>query len=323
MNPGGSSGGSAAATAAGIAPISLGADGGGSIRIPSGYCGLYGLKGTTIVNRVPNDPDPVSGFVWNISTVGPMSRNVKDAALIMNVISGPDLRSYNNLNEDPPDFMKSLDKDLKKLKIAWSPDLGYSEVEVDTEVKSITEKAALTFEELGHVVEEATPELEPPWKIVDTFVAPMVAFFFGSIYDEHMDELMPYTKEFIELGLKITGIDMAKCLFKIEQWRAKMKDFFEKYDLLITPTNAIPRFPIGKRSRKLGCGIIEWEYFPFTHIFNNTGQPVASIPCGFTSDNLPVGLQIVGRSEDEVTVLQSSLAFEEARPWADKRPPVS
>lgn len=322
-NPGGSSGGAGAVTAAGIAPMAQGSDGGGSIRIPASFCGLYGIKPTTIINRVPYEPDPVSGAVMNVATIGPLTRNVRDAALMMNVISGPDPRVYNCIRTAPPDFLKALNGSLKKLRIAWSPDLGYAEVDVDPEVKSLTEKAAQAFEELGHVVEEATPAAGSPLKAFDTVFAAEVAILVGPIYDEHADELMFYVRDVVELGRKLTGVEVARGWFEIEKWRGAMLDFFDKYDLLLTPTCAVPAFPIGQKSTKLGLGIIDWEFCPFTLIFNLMGNPASTCPCGFTSDGLPVGLQIVGRLEDEISVLQASAAFEKARPWADKLPPVS
>jgi aspartyl-tRNA(Asn)/glutamyl-tRNA(Gln) amidotransferase subunit A len=259
----------------------------------------------------------------NVATVGPLTRNVRDAALMLNAISGPDPRVYNCITKRPPDFMKALDKGLKRLKIAWSPDLGYSEVNVHPELKALAEKAAGAFEDLGHIVEEATPPVGSPHTAFDTVFAAEVAILTGPIYDEYADQLMFYTKEVVELGRKLSGIEVAKGWFEIEKWRGAMLDFFDKYDLLLTPTTSVPSFPIGQKSKKLGLGIIDWEYAPFTLIFNLMGNPAANCPCGFTSDGMPVGLQIVGRIEDEETVLQASAAFEEAKPWAERRPQLA
>ncbi len=318
---GGSSGGAGASVAAGISPLASGSDGGGSTRIPASFCGIYGLKPTQ--GRIPLDPDPLSGgAIQVIACQGPMTRNVKDAALMMNVMSGPDERDYTSIRAASPDFLKELDGSLKKLRIAWSSDLGYGGV--DPEVKSITKAAVHTFEELGHEVEEATPALGAPFEAWDVIIATHDAMVSGFLLDEHADELMPYARLALEMGCKLSGIEAAKAWVEVERCRRGMINFLGKYDLLITPTTAVPAFPIDEKSKKPGYGsIINWEFAPFTTLFNFTANPAASVPCGFSSDGLPIGLQIVGRLEDEVTVLRASAAFEEAKPWVNKRPAVS
>jgi len=134
---------------------------------------------------------------------------------------------------------------------------------------------------------------------------------------------MDYTKLAMECARNLSGVEVSKAWAQLERLRGIMLDFFQNYDLLLTPTTAVPAFPIGQRSRGLGRGFIDWDFIPFTCVFNLSGNPAASVPCGFSSDGLPIGLQLVGRLEDEVTVLRASAAFEEARPWVDKRPPVS
>lgn len=318
---GGSSGGASASVAAGISPLALGSDGGGSIRIPASFCGDYGLKPTN--GRVPYDPDPESGAIIDCACQGPITRNVRDAALMMNVMSGPDERDYTCIRATPPDFLNELDGSLEKLRIAWSSDLGCADIDVDPEVKSIAETAVHAFKELGHEVEEATPALASPFNVWDIVVLSQVGMLSGFLLDEHANELMPYTKSCLEFARKLSGTEVAKAWMEVEKWRGAMLDFFQKYDLLITPTTAVPAFLIGEESKKLGYGLIDWGFTPFTPIFNLTHNPAATVPCGFSSDGLPVGLQIVGRLEDDVTVLQASAAFEKVKPWADKRPPVS
>jgi len=318
MTPGGSSGGAAAAVAAGMNSLAQGSDGGGSIRIPAAFCGLFGLKGTN--GRVPADVAP-----WGVSHIGcygPLTRNVRDAALMMNVISGPDGLDYSCIRKTPPDFLKALDSGLKKLRIAWSPDLGY-EVKVDPEVKSVVEAAVRVFEELGHEVEEAAPATEEPFDAWDVTSASRFYIPYGPLLDEHADELMDYTRLMIECGRSLSGVEVAKAWVQVEKFRGAMLDFFQKYDLLLTPTTAVPAYPVGQRNRGLGRGFIDYGFIPFTSVFNLTFNPAATVPCGFSSSGLPIGLQIVGRPEDESTVLRASAAFEHARPWADKRPPVS
>lgn len=315
---GGSSGGAAASTAAGISPLAQGSDGGGSIRIPACFCGVFGLKAT--YGRVPKEVQPWG--VSHTSCYGPITRSVRDAALMMNVIAGPDGLDYTCIRTAPPDFLKALGDDLKKLRIAWSLDLGY-DVKVDPEVKSVSRATVRVFEELGHEVEEAAPATEAPFNLWDVLWASRYYIPFGFLLEEHADEIMDYTKLAMECGRSLSGVEVAKAWVQVEKLRGAMLDFFQKYDLLLTPTTAVPAFPVGQKSHGLGRGFIDWGFTPFTCVFNLAGNPAATVPCGFSSSGLPIGLQIVGRLEDELTVLLASAAFEEARPWADKRPPVS
>jgi len=316
---GGSSGGAGASVAAGMCPISPGSDGGGSIRIPSSLCGIFGLKPT--YGRVPYDIDPVYGPAIDFVCHGPMTRNVRDAAFLLNVMSGHDREDYNSMKDTPPDFFKELESSLKTLRIAWSPDLGYAEV--DPEVRSHTEAAVHTFEEMGHKIEEAAPPIDPPFHIWENIASAQNDLLLGFHLDEHPEMLMPYFRTSLEIGRKLSGAELIKAWIEVGRWRVKMLEFFQTYDLLMTPATAVPAFPIGSKSKKLGYGMIEWGLTPFTPLFNFTHNPAATIPCGFTSDGLPVGLQIVGRLKDESTILKASYAFERARPWEDKRPSIS
>jgi len=275
---------------------------------------------------VPYDPDPVCGTILDVACHGPITRNVRDAALMMNVISGPDELDYTCIRTAPPDFLKELDGSLKKMRIAWSPDLGYAEVDVGVEVKSIAETAAHAFEELGHEVEEATPAIESPFNVFGALYCAWTGVFIGALWDDHADQLAPYTRALLEITRELSGVEVAKAYLEVDKWRRVMLDFFGKYDLLMTPTTPIPAFPIGAKSKKPGpkyYSWCEWHFCPFTQIFNLTRNPAASVPCGFSSDGLPISLQIVGRQEDDVTVLRASAALEKVRPWADKHPPVS
>jgi aspartyl-tRNA(Asn)/glutamyl-tRNA(Gln) amidotransferase subunit A len=318
MTSGGSSGGAAASVAAGISSLAQGSDGGGSIRIPASYCGVFGL--CPGYGRVPKDV--ASWGVSHVTSYGPITRNVKDAALMMNVIAGDDGFDYTAIRTPPPNYVQALGSKLKKLRIAWSPDLNYR-LKVDTEVRATVEVAVHVFEELGHEVEEAAPATGMPFEVWDMTIASRYYIPFGFVLEKHADEIMDYTRLAMECGRDSSGVDIARAWLQVEKFRGVMSGFFEKYDLLLTPTAAIPAFPIGRQDRKLGCGFINWPFTPFTCIFNLTGNPGATVPCGFSSNHLPIGLQIIGRRGDEAMVLQASAAFEEARPWADKIPPVS
>ena len=315
---GGSSGGAAAAVAAGISPLAQGSDGGGSTRIPASFCGLFGLK--VSYGRVPYEVEP-----WGVSNVScrcPITRCVRDAALMLNVMAGPDGLDYSCIRTTPPNFLRALDGGLKKLRIAWSLDLGYG-VKVDPEVKSAIEAAVRVFEEMGHEVEEAAPATGEPFDLWDVLVASRSYIPNGFVLEKHADEIMDYVKLAMECGRSLSGVEVAQAWAGFERLRGVMLDFFQKYDLLLAPTTAVTAPAVGERGRGLGRGFIDWDFIPFTCVFNLSGNPAASVPCGFSSDGLPIGLQIVGRLEDEVTVLRASAAFEEARPWVDKRPPVS
>jgi aspartyl-tRNA(Asn)/glutamyl-tRNA(Gln) amidotransferase subunit A len=317
-NSGGSSGGAAASVAAGISPLAQGSDGGGSTRIPASFCGVFGLKAN--YGRVPKDVQPWG--VSHISCLDPMTRNVRDAALMLKVMAGPDGLDYSCIRTPPPDFLKALDGGLGKLRIAWSPDLGY-EVRVDPEVRSACEAAARLFAEMGHEVEEAAPATGEPFELWDVLLVTRSYLYLGFVLEQHAEEIMDYTRIALERARSLSGVEVARAWAQLERLRAVMRDFFERYDLLLTPATAVTAPPVGKRGRGRGCGFVDWDFAPFTCVFNLSGNPAASVPCGFSAEGLPIGLQIVGRLEDEVTVLRAAAAFEEARPWADKYPPLS
>jgi len=316
--PGGSSGGAGAALAAGMAPLHIGTDGGGSIRKPSAFTGTFGLKAS--YGRVPVYP---ASAVWSVSHVGPMTRTVKDAALMLNVIAGPEERDPYSLPAERVDYVKALKGSLKGLRVAYSETLGLAPA-VDPEVRDATAKAARVFRELGCRVEATNPSWASPWE-------PWRAIFLGGI----AARLAPYLdrKKEIDAGLlAIVEESLAWPPAKYVQawvdrlaWCAKAMVFFERYDLLLTPTVASPPFPHGilYPGEIDGVKVGREASSIFTYPFNLTGQPAASVPCGFTKDGLPIGLQIVGRRFDDVTVLRASAAFETARPWIARRPALS
>ncbi|UCH50425.1 MAG: amidase [Chloroflexota bacterium] len=317
-NSGGSSGGAAAGVAAGICPLGQASDGGGSTRIPSSFCGVYGLKAS--YGRVPKAVQP-----WGVSHVtclDPIGRNVRDAALMLQVMAGPDGMDYTCIKAQPPDFVKAATEELKRMRIAWSPDLGYK-VPVDPEINKAVENAAKTFADMGHTVERAEPATGDTFDLWDVLFASRYYIYLRPLLEEHPDELMDYTRMLLECARGLSGLEVAAGWAQLERLRGLVGDFFESYDLLLCPTTAVTAPPVGKRGRGRGRGFIDWDFIPFTATFNLTGNPAASVPCGFSSEGLPIGLQIVGRFEDEVTVLRASAAFEEEKPWTDKYPLVS
>ena len=322
---GGSSGGAAASVAAGITPVAQGSDGGGSIRIPASFCGIYGIKATQ--GRVPRrSAGLVSWHPVNFSSIGPMARTVRDAAMLLQVMAGPDPRGEPlSIQEKPPDFTAGLEDGVKGLRIIWSANLG--SVPVDPEVRRITESAVRVLEELGAVVESPDfhVDMEELTQAFMTHWLANTAVTYRKELDEHADLLMPYVRDSIQQGRKLLASDYFLALASMGRFRGQMRELFSRYDLLVTPTLAVPAFPCGQKPDVIDGQPVDSKvgFHPFTYPFNVSGNPAASVPCGFSADGLPVGLQIVGKWGGETKVLRASAAFERARPWTDKRPPVS
>ncbi|MBI4337499.1 MAG: amidase [Chloroflexi bacterium] len=318
---GGSSGGAAVALAAGLCSLATGTDGGGSIRIPCSFCGVYGIKPTQ--GRVPRYSSIGRPAANLLSQPGPMARNVRDAALLLNVLAGYDRRDPTSLREPPPDFTAGLERGVRGLRVAWSRDLGYAAV--DPEVAEVCSRAARWFEGLGCAVEEPKFALENPFPAFWTIFSATAYANYGYLMEEHAEELTPYAKMCLENGQRATGADYSRALRTVHVVQDQMRVLLEQYDLLLTPTMATVAFPVGKRPEVIGGQKVDpwWGFLPFTFPINMSGQPAANVPCGFSADGMPVGLHIVGRAGDEATVLRASAAFEAAYPWADHRPPVS
>lgn len=315
--PGGSSGGAGAALAAGLGPLGVGTDGGGSIRIPSSFCGLYGLKPS--YGRVPTYPASAGG---TLSHPGPMTRTVRDAALMLNVMKGPDERDRLSLPADGTDYLTALEGGIRGLRVGWSPDLGYAVVH--PEVRAATEAAVKTFVELGCHVEEAHPwpKDRDPDPIYGTLSHATHGGRLGSYLPEWRDKLDPNLVPVIEEGMGMPAPRLVEAHMQREAFWQVVRQFFARYDLLVTPTLALPPFGFGiVRPREIaGRPVGVRGAYPFTYPFNLTGQPAATVPCGWSSEGTPIGLQIVGRRFDDATVLRASAAFEAARPWASRRP---
>jgi aspartyl-tRNA(Asn)/glutamyl-tRNA(Gln) amidotransferase subunit A len=315
--PGGSSGGASAAVAAGLAPLAVGTDGGGSIRIPSSFAGIYGFKPS--FGRIPVYPPTAA---WSLSHVGPMTRTVKDAALMLNACAGPDDRDPYALPAPGVDYVTALRGSLKGLRVAFADTLGYSEV-LDPEVRTAARRAARVFRELGCRVEEVNPGWPSPFPCWHAIFAGGIATRMASSLKE-ADKIDPGLLRIIHDTLKNAPTTYVQAWFDRLAWWEHPRRFFQKYDLLLTPTLARTAFEIGldNPTEIAGTPVPEWAWTPFTYPFNLTGQPAASVPCGFSKEGLPIGLQIVGRPSADVTVLRASAAFEAARPWAHHRPPV-
>jgi aspartyl-tRNA(Asn)/glutamyl-tRNA(Gln) amidotransferase subunit A len=305
--PGGSSGGAAAAVAAGMGPLAVGTDGGGSIRIPCAFTGIFGIKAS--FGRVP--AWPLSPF-GTVAHVGPMTRSVTDAALMLNVLALPDARDWHALPYEPRDWRTGLDHGVADLRIAYSPDLGYAKV--DKEVREIVGKAVKVFEDLGAKVEEKNPGFEDPAPLFMTHWFAGAAFLLKGIPKEKHELIDPGLREMAAQGEKVSAHDFLDAQLKRGALGAHMNLFHRDYDLLLTPTLSIPAFDAGKEvaDKMLQSRWTDWT--PFTFPFNLTQQPAASIPCGLTAAGLPVGLHLVGPKYADARVLRAARAFETARP---------
>lgn len=316
---GGSSGGAGASIAAGLASLASGSDGGGSIRTPASYCGIYGIKPTQ--GRVPrNSGVPVAN---QFGQSGPLSRTVLDSAIMMQVISGHDSRDFSSLRNPIPDYVGSLDRDVRGLRIAWSADFGFAAV--DPEVVEITLSAAKVFEELGCHIEGTDFALKSTFDSFRSLFS--INSYAGqqSIWENQRDLLTDYSYVTLEGAANQSAADYAFVLGQRDVVINKFNDLFEKYDLLLSPTMAVPAFVASDPPSVIGGREVDKStgYVPFTHTVNMVGNTAASVPCGFSSDGMPIGLHIVGRFGDEETVLAASAAFERARPWIGNRAPVS
>jgi aspartyl-tRNA(Asn)/glutamyl-tRNA(Gln) amidotransferase subunit A len=316
---GGSSGGAGAAVAAGLGPLALGTDGAGSIRIPASFNGIFGLKPS--YGRVavyPPNPVPF------LSHVGPMTRTVRDAALLLNVIAGPDDRDLLSLPAESTDYLAACEGGIRGLRVAWSPTLGYAKV--NSEVAEIAGGAARSFETtLGCHVEAVAPGFESPRRWFAKLWTTSYALRFRALLPEWESRMDPDLVTLIKEWPFGGPGDFAEAMaMRSELWNTT-RAFFDRFELLLTPTLPVPAFSAGLGAPEgiaATAGALPPfpEWLPFTYPWNLTGQPAATVPCGFTCEGLPVGLQIVGRRFADSTVLRAAAAFEDAHPWTHKQP---
>ncbi|HEX2942822.1 MAG TPA: amidase family protein, partial [Rhodopila sp.] len=315
MTPGGSSAGSGASVAAFVSPFAIGSDGGGSIRIPAAHSGLVGIKAS--MGRVPLYPGckderyPGVSSWESLEHIGPMSRTVADSALMLSVIAGPDPRDRLSIPCADIDWLAAAQaSSLKGLRIAYSADWGYAAV--DPEVRRVVGEAVRVFErDLGCRVEEAHPGWEDPAEAFWTLVA-MESDLVGmrAMVDGRRGEISPHLLALLDrpwTAEDFTNANMTRKRVMNRMWR-----FMQHYDLLLTPTLAAPPFPVHMQGPEIidGRMVRSADWLCFTFPMNMTGQPAASVPAGFTTDGLPVGLQIVGRHLADASVISAAAAVE-------------
>jgi amidase len=308
--PGGSSGGSAAAVAAGLAPMALGSDGAGSIRIPSTWCGLFGIKPQR--DRVPLAPH--DGAFCGLSVIGPLARTVQDAALFLDVTTGE------------PGFVAAAERPPGRLRIALStkvpPPLP---VRVGTAQRAAVDEAAMLLREFGHHVVTRDPDYPP-----GAMYGHVLPRFLRGIYDEakelpRPERLEARTRAMARIGDLFSDRRMSAIRSAEPALAARVQSIFDDFDVLITPGTAAGPSRVGAYQRRGAISTLALvaARVPFQAMFNATGQPAAVLPWGLDGHRLPLSIQLVGRPFDEATLLSLSAQIEQARPWAHRRPPVS
>ena len=310
---GGSSGGSAAAVALGMGPLSVGTDGGGSIRIPAAFCGIVGLKPT--YGRVPLWPASPFG---TLSHAGPMVSTVQDAALMLTVLAEPDVRDWTSLPPEDVDYVDALGGGVEGLRVAFSPDLGY--VSVQPEVQEAVRAAVRVFEDMGAEVEQTDPGFQDPLEFFNLHWYAGAANALRAYGEERREIMDPGLIEIANEGAQYSLLQYLEAVGRRSELAIHMGRFHAEYDLLLTPAVPLPAFEAG-REVPAGSTHRRWTgWTPFTYPFNLTQQPALSVPCGFTSAGLPVGLQIVGAKHEDALVLRAAHAYQTANPLTDRRP---
>jgi aspartyl-tRNA(Asn)/glutamyl-tRNA(Gln) amidotransferase subunit A len=308
MTPGGSSGGAAVAAALGMGVMHIATDGGGSIRIPAGFCGLFGFKPTFGV--VPVHPHPPPWTLWH---QGPIARTVHDAALMLTVISEPDVRDFYAAPPMKIDFRDGLDDGMRGMRIAYSRTLGYAKV--DAEVAALVDRGVAALEQVGAHVEEIDLVLEDPIAIMQPMWSVALAMAIEPMSAAQRALVDPPMLELAQLGFALSALQYRALERQRESLARRMNLLHQNYDLLVTPQLATTAFAV-KHEVPPGSGLTRWwQWSPFTYPFNLTQQPAATVPCGFAENGLPVAMQFVAARFQDAKVLRAARAFEGIHPF--------
>ena len=316
---GGSSGGAAVSLACGMVPIADGSDSGGSLRNPAAFCSVVGFR--TAPGRVPN---AAIGNGWaTLGVSGPMARTVGDAALLLSVMAGPDPRCPISITEPGSRFAGHLDRDFKGARVAWFKDLGG--IPFDSRVRTAVNAQRRVFEDLGCIVEEAEPDLAGAAEAYDTLRAWGYATGLAEAVRDHRDLVKDTIIWEVERGLKLTSAELSRAVILHAQAWDRMRIFQERYEYFVLPTTQVPPFDVNQPYVTEIEGVkmknyIEW--MKSCWLISILESPSISMPCGYTPEGLPVGLQIAGRHRDEWSVLQMAHAFENATRAAHRKPPI-
>ena len=314
---GGSSGGAAVALATGMLPICDGGDTGGSLRNPANFCNVVGMR--TSPGRVPRYPASMGW--WPISVTGPMSRTVADTAFLLSVMAGPDPRAPIAIDEPGTRFLEPLERDFTGVRIGWSRNLGRYPVE--PVVNEVIDAQRATFEALGCIVEDGEPDFADADEVFQVLRAYRYALDYGELLARHRERIKDTVVWNTEVGLKLDGLTVAQAEAKKTQLYHRVRTFLEPREFLVLPVAPVPPFPVSEPYIKRIAGVeletyIDW--MALCYAITVTGLPAISVPCGFTPDGLPVGVQIVGRHHADFQVLQLAHAFEQANPVGQRRP---
>ncbi len=317
---GGSSGGAAVALACGLTPVATGSDTGGSLRNPAAFCNVVGFRPS--VGRVPN---PNAAFAWStLSTSGCLGRSVADLAFVLSTIAGPDSRAPLSINEPGERFALPFDRSFKGVRVAWFKDLGG--VPFDPRVRDVVDAHRKTFESLGCTVEQAEPDFAAAELAFRVLRAWNSANTYGERLKEHPEAFKDTLAGEIEEGLRLTGTEVARAETAHSQFWRRFQAFLEKYEYFVLPTTQLPAFDVNTPYPTEIAGVKLDHYIDWMKscwYISATGNPAASVPGGFTSEGLPVGVQIVGRNKEDFSVLQMAHAFEQATGFGKKRPAIA
>ena len=325
-HPGGSSGGTSTAIASGMCSLGTGSDGGGSVRLPAAFTGIFGHKPTH--GRWPRYGGRSNPSYNCTSTSGPMSQDVRSSAMMHMVAAGHDPRDPGSLRSPVPDCLSGLEDGIAGMRVGYSADLQYAHVNDD--VAAACESGLDGLRNAGavvEVVEDVGFDVPPATYWWTIWTAGQVAMY-GELAADPEVSLTDYSMEMIEAGRGVTGADYARALRQAEAHRIEMHAYFDEYDLLVTPTTAAVAWahrepPATLGGRPVEQGIANPSAVPFTALWNILWNPAASVPCGFGEGGMPVGLQLIGAHDDDATVFRAARAYERERPWTDARPGVS
>jgi aspartyl-tRNA(Asn)/glutamyl-tRNA(Gln) amidotransferase subunit A len=321
---GGSSGGAGAALAAGVCPLGIGTDAGGSTRIPAAANGVVGFKQSAGV--VPHDMSPE--VFANVSSINPMARTVLDTALMLEAMAGQHTSDPYSYGMPATGFVAAAKPEgsLRGMRIAWRPLMGNTVI--DSQVLDITERAAMTLSTLGATVEPMDDDLEPVEPIWFAYSCAMWNARFREALPQWGNKLSPTLIRQMELGKDVPGEAVGRALLARTQLFRKVQGWFERFDVIVTPTLTRTAIPIEERLFEpieiegQVTDTVRKAWYPYTHPFNMTGHPAMTLPCGFHSDGLPVAIQLVGRRGEDARLFRVAALFEQARPWADRLPVI-
>jgi amidase len=317
---GGSSGGAAVALACGMIPIADGSDLGGSLRNPASFCNVVGLRPS--LGRVPVWPSTTVGLSFSVQ--GPMARTVEDVALLLSAMAGPDRREPLSIAEPGEKFRPPLGRDFREVRVAWSRDLGG--LPIDARVTAVLEAQRATFASLGCVVEDGHPDLSDAREIFQVWRAWSFLMRYGPLLASHRDQLKDTVIWNIEQGMALSARDLGDAEIKRAALYHRVRLFMERHEFLILPVTQVPPFDVTVPYVTEINGVRLPTYIDWMRACSDitvTGLPAISVPCGFTDDGVPVGIQIVGRHQDERGVLQLAHAFEQATGFWKRRPALA